>query len=117
MQEAYCPACWVRTNKNKDDPLTGDVDKLEAKSRLVIPGDVDPDGAKPIEEGGFRTDTPTSPQLALHMLFSRAVRNGWRLRTFDVTAAFLSGESQTRDIYVRPPKDGLPGVAPGSLLN
>ena len=75
------PARWVRTNKNKDDPLTDVLTSLQAKSRLVIPGDVDPDGAKPIEEGGFCTDAPTSPQLALHLLFSRAVRSGWRLKT------------------------------------
>ena len=42
------------TDKNQ---LEGD---LEAKSRLVLPGDVDPDGDKPIEEGGDRTDAPTT---------------------------------------------------------
>ena len=69
-----------------------------------------------MEQGGFRTDAPTAPQLALHLLFSPAVRSKWKLRTFDVKTAFLSGEEQTRDIYVEPPKDGLPGVPKGSLL-
>jgi hypothetical protein len=89
---------------------------LEAKSRMVVPGDVDPDGEDPVEEGGFRTDAPTAPQLAFHLLMSYAVRRRWRLRTFDVKTAFLSGKSHNRDIYMRPPKEGLPGVPPGSLL-
>ena len=58
----------------------------------------------------------TAPQLALHILFSLAVRRQWRLRTFDVTTAFLSGLEQERELYVRPPSDGLPGVRQGSLL-
>ena len=105
---------WIRTNKNKDDPL-GD-DGQEAKSRVVVPGDVDPDGDKPREDGGFRTDAPTCPQIALHLLFSKAVRARWKLKTFDVSSAFLSGEKQTRDIYVRPPIDGNYNLEKGSLL-
>ena len=76
-------ARFVRTNKNKD-PLSD----LIAKSRLVVPGDVDPDGDVAVEEGGFRTDAPTAPQLAFHLLRSNAVRRKWWLKTFDVKTAF-----------------------------
>ena len=87
-----------------------------AKSRLVVPGDVDPDGENAVEDGGFRTDAPTAPQLAFHLLMSYAVRRQWHLRTFDVSTAFLSGKAHNREIYMRPPPEGLPGVPPGSLL-
>ena len=69
-----------------------------------------------VEEGGFRTDAPTAPQLAFHLLCSNAVRRQWWLKTFDVKTALLSGKAQSREIYMKPPPEGLPGVAPGSLL-
>jgi hypothetical protein len=105
-------ARYVRTNKDKSGIATN----LQSKSRIVVPGDVDPDGDDAVEDGGFRTDAPTAPQLAFHLLMSYAVRFKWRLRTFDVKTAFLSGKEHNREIYMRPPPDGLPGVAPGSLL-
>jgi hypothetical protein len=67
------PFRWVRTNKDK----TGEDINLEAKSRLVTPGDVDPDGEVPVEAGGFRTDAPSAPQLGFHMLCSLAARRRW----------------------------------------
>ena len=84
-------ARWVRTNKNKDAEGA-----LEAKSRLITPGDVDPDGDTPVEEGGFRTDAPTAPQIGLHLLLSYAARNKWKLKSFDVSTAFLSGKYHDR---------------------
>ena len=104
------PARFVRTNKTKNPS------DLEPKSRIVFPGDVDVDAGKLPEDGGFRTDSPTSPQVAFHVLCSEAAIRGWRLATFDVKTAFLSGDTQEREIYVRPPRDGLPGVPAGSLL-
>ena len=106
------PLRFVRTNKDK----SGDDAYLEAKSRLVIPGHVDPDGDIPVEDGGFRTDAPTAPQLAFHLMCSFAARYRWRLKTFDCKTAFLTGKSHDRDIYVRLPKEGLPGVENGSLI-
>ena len=100
----------VRTDKSE-----GKAD-LKAKSRMVLPGDVDPDGEKPLEDGGIRTDAPTSSQLAFHIFCSNAVRRQWRMKSFDVSTAFLHGDKQEREIYCRPPKDGLPGVHPDSLL-
>jgi hypothetical protein len=101
------PARYVRTNKDKD-PTT-----LTPKSRVVFPGDVDVDSGKLPEDGGSRTDSHTAPQVAFHLLCSEAAQRGWKLGSFDVKTAFPSWESQSREI---PPKDGLPGVAPGSLL-
>lgn len=74
-----------------------------------------PNGEKPLEDGGMRTDAPTSSQLAFHVFCSNPLRRQWRIRSF-VSTAFLHGDTQTRDIYCQPPKDGLPGVHPDSLL-
>ena len=48
------PMRYVRTNKSKDEQT------LEAKSRIVTPGDVDPDGHLCVEDGGFKTDASSS---------------------------------------------------------
>ena len=104
------PVRYVRTNKNKIE------EDLVAKSRIVTPGDVDPDGDVPVEDGGFRTDGPTCPQIGFHLLCSQAVLKKRRLGTFDCKTAFLTGKEHDREIYCRPPKEGLPGVPPGSLL-
>lgn len=101
----------VLTNKNQKEHRV-----FEANTRLVTLGDVDPDGEIPVEDGGFRTDTPTCPQLAFHILCSRTVRRRRRIGTLDCKTAFLTGKQHDRDIYVRPPNIGLPGVPPGSLL-
>ena len=89
---------------------------LIPKSRLVTPGDVDLDGDILVEAGGFKTDAPTASQLSFHLMCSMAARKKWRQRTFDCKPAFLTGRDHDRELYVRPPKEGLPGVAPGSLI-
>lgn len=101
----------VITNKNKEEN-----GKLETKTRLVTPGDVDPDGEIPVEDGGVRIGAPTCPQLAFHIRCAFTVRRRRRMGTFDFQAAFLTGKHHDRYIYVRPPNDGLPGVPHGSLL-
>ena len=47
---------------------------------------------------------------------SQAVLKRRRLGVFDCKTAFLTGKGHDRDIYVRLPKEGLPGVDTGSLL-
>ena len=83
---------------------------------MVLLGDVDLDGDKQIEAGGYRIDAPTTLQIAFHILCSNAVRRKWPICSFDVSTAFLWGDEQTRELYCRSPKDGLPGVHPDSLL-
>ena len=102
---------YVRTNKNREDD-----GKLKAKSRIVTPGDRDPDEHLSVEDGGFKTDAPTCPQTAFHLLISLCVQRRWRLGSFDCKTAFLTGKAQNREIYVWPPSEGLPNVEPGSLL-
>lgn len=77
----------VLTNKDKEGHGV-----REAKTRLVTPGDVDPDGELPVEDGGVNTDAPTCLQLALHILCSLTVRKRRRMGTLDCNTAFLKGK-------------------------
>lgn len=52
--------CSVFTNKHKEDTCT-----LEANTRRVTPGGVGLHGDIYVEDGGFRTDAPICPQLAV----------------------------------------------------
>ena len=98
---------FVRTDK-------GEKGILKASSRLVVPGHLQ-DGS-PQEEGGERTDAPTVPQLGLHLTMTIAASSNWRLRTFDVSSAFLRGDAMDANVYFRPPREGLPGVPEGALI-
>ena len=95
------PARYVRVNRGTDG-------ELEAKSRMVIPGD------ELRGDQTIRRDAPVAPQVAMYMLFSDAVQQGWQASLFDVQDAFLVNE---RDIYIKPPREGIPGVPPRALLN
>lgn len=105
------PLRMVRTNRSG-----GVMQPLIAKSRLVVPGHLDPG------LGLFRTDAPTTSQVATRLAKATAAARGWDAWSFDVTTAFLSGDNTDREIYVRAPGEGLPGVrgqtpvAPGELL-
>lgn len=90
------PLRMVRTNKSKD-PNT-----LEPKSRLVVPGHLDPG------LGEFRTDSPTTTPTAVRMIKSICVTLRWTAWVFDVATAFLSGKETSRMVYARAPPEGLP---------
>ena len=83
---------------------------LDARSRLVIRTHGDPD------DGDFRVDAPVAPQVAMHLVFAIAASKRWTVGTFDVSSAFLTGNDHERQLYFRPPKEGLPGVPDGSLI-
>ena len=65
---------------------------------------------------GHRTDAPTLSEAGTHLVFQRSA--SWRSDLFqgDVSQAFLNGMNLGRDIYLHLPHEGLPGVAPGSIL-
>ena len=83
---------------------------LDARSRLVIRPRGDPD------DGDFRVDAPVAPQVAMHLVLAIAASKRWTVGTFDVSSAFLTGNDHERQLYFRPPKEGLPGVPDGSLI-
>ena len=102
----------VRVNKGVLDGV------LKAKSRMVIPGHLDP------HLGEYRSDAPTTAWVAVQMAKCIATSRSWRATCFDVSTAFLSGKEVKREVYIRAPVDGLPAcprlgekaVAPGELL-
>ncbi|CAE7531744.1 RE1, partial [Symbiodinium necroappetens] len=88
------PARLVRTNK-----VQAGEKGLTAKSRIVLPGHLDPD------MGTIRTDAPTTQMSAVRLAVAIGLMYGWDFLLFDVSTAFLSGKAVDRDLYVRPPRD------------
>ena len=93
------PLRIVRVNKSKDPKV------LQAKSRVVIPGHMDPG------LGEYRSDSPTTTPTAIRLMKSISVTCQWVCYAFDVATAFLSGKHTSRLVYVRAPPDGLPGTS------
>ena len=93
------PMRVVRTNRAAER-----LAPLVAKSRLIIPGHLDP------EIGTYRTDSPTAATMTTRLLKLMAASRGYQVYSFDVSTAFLSGKATSREIYVRAPPGGLPAV-------
>ena len=98
------PTRFILTNK--DDSGSG----LICKARLVCGGHLDPDITL------LRTDAPTADTLGVNLVFLFAASNKWVLQAGDVTTAFLSGVYDNRSLYLKPPKEGLPGIDQDDLL-
>lgn len=98
------PTRFVLTNK--DDTGT----TLIAKARLVCGGHLDPD----IDV--LRTDAPTADSIGVNLIFLFAASKKWVLQAGDISTAFLSGVYDYRALYLRPPREGLQGVAADDLL-
>ena len=103
-RDRILPTRFVLTNK---DP-TGET--LIAKARLVCGGHRDPDIAL------LRTDSPTTDALGVQLILVIAASFQWSIQAGDVSTAFLSGVFDSRNLYMRPPREGLPGVSQSSLL-
>ena len=84
----------------------------KAKARLCIGGHRDPD----LASGGLLTEAPTASKMAFATLLFWAAQFRWRLAAADIEAAFLNGVECKRGLYCEQPERGLPGVAPGVLL-
>ncbi|CAE7413384.1 RE2, partial [Symbiodinium necroappetens] len=100
------PTRWVRTNKN--DNLFGA--EFLAESRLVV------QGFKDRALGQYRRDAPTASATAESICLAICANKRFLLFAKDIKNAYFSGKSMTREIYLEPPKGGLPDVAPGQLL-
>lgn len=85
------------------------------KARIVCRGDNDPDLTS------LRRDAPTLTRLALMVILQLASSmSGWFLFNSDITGAFLQGDqklaSRKEALYLRQPREGLPGLLRGQLL-
>ena len=81
---------WVITEK-----MFGNVKGV--KARLVARGNE--------EMQAVRTDSPTIGKSTLRIQFAVAAQLEWKIECSDVTAAFLQGESLTREVFVIPPPE------------
>lgn len=86
---------WILTWKS---PAPGTTEK-RAKARLVVLGFEDP------MLHSVPNDAPTLSKDAKQLLLQKVASNGWRLINFDISTAFLKGESDGRPLGIHPPKD------------
>ena len=98
------PLRMVRVNKSKDQK------ELQPKSRLVVPGHLDPG------LGEYRSDSPTTTPTAVRMIKTICVTLDWQAFVFDVSTAFLSGKNTSRMVYVKAPPEGLPATKTSTSL-
>ena len=88
---------WVIQEKQIDGVLT-------TKARLTARGDQE-------DDSNIRTDSPTVRKGNIKILLTVAAKFGWKVKTSDVSSAFLQGADAPRDIFVTPPKERrVPGV-------
>ena len=73
------------------------VKKLDGrvKSRFVVKGNE--------ERGDPRSDSPTVSKDSFKMFLAICANEGFKLKSFDVTTAFLQGKPIQRDVFIRPP--------------
>ena len=88
---------------------------LKAKARLVCRGDRDPDLLT------LRRDAPTLTRMGLMVILQIASSmRMWFIFNSDITGAFLQGDqslaSRSEPLFLRQPREGLPGLAAGQLL-
>ena len=89
--------------------------EVKPKARLVCRGDQDPDLLE------LRRDAPTMTRLSLMLILQlSAACADWFLVCADITGAFLQGDqslARRKDpLFIRQPREGLPGLLPGQLL-
>ena len=109
---------WVITRKEVTDGKgTGAV-----KARLCVRGDQEQD------DHNIKKDSPTVDRATVKTLFAISATQKWKIKTIDVTAAFLQGKKIERKVHVRPPAEyrregevwelqkGLYGLKEASML-
>ena len=88
---------WVLTEKE----LKGE---RIVKARLTVRGDQE-------EASAVRKDSPTVRKGNIKIFATVAAKEGWEIKTCDVTSAFLQGVEIDRDVFIRPPVEKrIPGV-------
>ncbi len=98
QQEPYMnviPSLWV-INRHTED---GKMDSGKIKARLVVQGNLD----NGVQE--TPSDSPTVDRHSVKLVLSVAASSKWRVRTMDMSAAFLQGRKIDRIVHVEPPKE------------
>ena len=55
--------------------------------------------------GDNRTDSPTCAKESLRMAMCLMAAKGWACKTIDIKAAFLQGQGNCRDVWLKPPTE------------
>ena len=104
------PTRFVITDKNEALRTKESNLPMLLKARLVVLGNFEKDST-------FRRDAPTASLLAQHMVLAWAASAGGGprgrkrpVRKLDAKTAFLQGDEISRELYLRPPAGGIPGV-------
>ncbi len=110
------PSRFVLRDKNAGLKAPDGTPKpLKAKARLCLAGHLCPDSMS----GELQLDSPTIERLSTMIFLHNVVSNGWLKNWFvgDISNAFLQGAPlEGKVMYMRQPKQGLPGLVPGQLL-
>ena len=74
------------------------------KARLTVRGDQE-------DTSNVRKDSPTIRKGNIKIFCAVAAKEGWSIKTNDVTCAFLQGAPMEREVYILPPKERrIPGI-------
>ena len=84
---------WVVTEKTSQDGTS------VIKARLVAKGFQEP------SKLSIRKDSPTALKTSLRLATTYIASQGWDVKSFDISAAFLQGEEIGRKILVKPPPE------------
>ena len=91
--EKFIGARWVITEKEGHDGQ-----KVKVKARLVARGFQ--------EKSNVQSDSPTVQKESLKIFLAMCSKlKTEKLRSIDITAAFLQAEELKRDVFINPPKD------------
>ena len=105
------PMQWIETDKNAHKRRDNNDVPPELKSRLVGCGNFE-------DTDGLRTDSPTGDVDAHNLVFSWCASSKVKIKSADISSAYLQGKQNDRVILYRVPKGGIPeqGVEDGAVL-
>jgi len=105
------PMQWIETDKNAHKRRDDKHIPPELKSRLVGCGNFE-------DAEGLRTDSPTGDADAHNLVFSWCASSRVKIRSADISSAYLQGKQNDRVILYRIPKGGIPeeGIYEGDVL-
>ena len=111
-RDRILPARFLYRDKNlakrRDDASI----PCKAKARLCVGGQRDPD----LGQVQMSVDAPTANRFSLLVGLHVALARGWVVSIGDIRAAFLNGVEAPRNLFFRQPARGIPGLAPGQLV-
>ncbi|CAE7294476.1 RE1 [Symbiodinium natans] len=115
--ERILPSRYVFRNKNAGlRDANGNELPVKAKARLCIQGHLCPDS----RSGQVQVDSPTIERVSTMVFLHQVISLGWVGNWYigDISNAFLQGAplKDKPDMFMRQPKQGLPGLKPGQLL-